>query len=179
MASPALSSTTSVTSSSDLRSWLCPFDESAVLTTEHHPDTHSKSAFIETATEEARHVSDIRDGFKVYHDKLEEQKAFSQRFRDEERIATATAREQLDHLGSVFQDLVTQATNLDTDPVPEKLRAELHLATQWLRKHRASLVNCHVFFKINWSLVETSDGIMEINDKDEQDIVEVPFFSTV
>jgi hypothetical protein len=63
-----------------------------------------------------------------------------------------------------LQDLATKAAALPDDAVPKDLRAELHLVRIWVAKHRASLVSCHVFFKINYSLArdKPNDGIVEM-----------------
>jgi hypothetical protein len=154
-------------SSVDLRSWLCPFaDTTAAIDDDHHPATHVKSGFIATALEEASHVPSIRKGFTSYQAALDGHKPFSQAFIDSERASTALAVQQLHHLGSVLQDLTIKAADLPDDAVPEELRAELHLARVWVAKHRASLVSCHVFFKINYSLArdKPNDGIMEMCD---------------
>ena len=173
MSSRTSSSMTSTNSSSGLQDWRCPFDGEVACTTDHHPDTLVVSGFLATAAEEASHLPALRDGFQAYISSLDVQKAFSQNFRDDERVSVAKAVEQLHHLSSVYQDLSIEASKLGSGAVPDHLRAELHLASVWVKKHRASLVSCHVFYKINHTLVETSDGILEINNEDEQEIVEV------
>jgi ubiquitin len=165
MSSPNSSSIVSSESSINLRSWLCPFAETSAATDDdHHPDTHLKSGFIATALEEASHVPYIGKGFISYQAALDGNKPFSQAFIDSERASTAKAIQQLYHLTSVLQDLATKAAALPDDAVPEDLRAELHLARIWVAKHRASLVSCHVFFKINYSLArdKPNDGIVEM-----------------
>ena len=167
--SPNTSSITSSESSStpDLHSWLCPFAETAVThDNDHHPDSNVKSGFIAIAIEEAGHVPAIRRGFSSYQQALDGHKPFSQAFIDSERASTAVAIQQLNDLSSVFQDLTTKAADLMDDEVPEELRAGLHLARVWVAKHRASLVSCHVFFKINYSLArdKPNDGIVEMCD---------------
>jgi hypothetical protein len=165
--SPNHSSAISSSPTNDLRSWLCPFaDTSAYTDDEHHPDTHVKSGFIATASEEASHVPTIRRGFASYQAALDGHKPFSKGFTDSERISTAKAIEQLQLLGSVLQDLTAKAWELPDDVVPADMRAELHLARVWVAKHRASLVSCHVFFKINYSLArdKPNDGIVGLAD---------------
>lgn len=165
--SPNHSSTVSSSPTNDLRSWLCPFADTCAYTDdEHHPDTHVKSGFIATASEEASHVPTIRQGFASYQAALDGHKPFSKSFTDSERTSTAKAIEQLQLLNSIFQDLATKAWELPDDVVPADMRAELHLARVWVAKHRASLVSCHVFFKINYSLArdKPNDGIVGLAD---------------
>jgi hypothetical protein len=83
---------------------------------------------------------------------------------DSERTSTEKVIEQLQLLSSVFQDLTAKAWALPDDIVPADMRAELHLARVWVAKHRASLVSCHIFFKINYSLArdKPNDGIVEL-----------------
>jgi hypothetical protein len=165
--SPNHSSTVSSSPTNDLRSWLCPFADTCAYTDdEHHPDTHVKSGFIATASEEASHVPAIRQGFASYQAALDGHKPFSKSFTDSERTSTAKAIEQLQLLNSIFQDLATKAWELPDDVVPADMRAELHLARVWVAKHRASLVSCHVFFKINYSLArdKPNDGIVGLAD---------------
>jgi hypothetical protein len=85
---------------------------------------------------------------------------------DSERTSTEKVIEQLQLLSSVFQDLTAKAWELPDDVVPADMRAELHLARVWVAKHRASLVSCHIFFKINYSLArdKPNDGIAELAD---------------
>ena len=85
---------------------------------------------------------------------------------DSERTSTEKVIEQLQLLSSVFQDLTAKAWELPDDVVPADMRAELHLARVWVAKHRASLVSCHIFFKINYSLArdKPNDGIVELAD---------------
>jgi hypothetical protein len=165
--SPNHSSTVSSSPTNDLRSWLCPFADTCAYTDdEHHPDTHVKSGFIATASEEASHVPAIRQGFASYQAALDGHKPFSKSFTDSERTSTAKAIEQLQLLNSIFQDLATKAWELPDDVVPADMRAELHLARVWVAKHRASLVSCHVFFKINYSLArdKPNDGNVGLAD---------------
>jgi hypothetical protein len=165
VSSPNHSSTISNSLTNDLRSWLCPFaDTSASTDDEHHPDTHVKSGFIATAFEEASHVPAIRQGFRSYQAALDGHKPFSKGFMDSERTSTEKVIEQLQLLSSVFQDLAAKAWELPDDVVPADMRAELHLARVWVAKHRASLVSCHIFFKINYSLArdKPNDGIVEL-----------------
>jgi hypothetical protein len=167
MSSPSSSSVFSSESSVDLRSWLCPFAETTAATDDdHHPDTHLQSGFIATALEEASHIPSIRKGFTSYQAALDGNKPFSQAFIDGERTSTAKAIQQLHQLSSILQDLTSKAADLADDAVPEDLRAELHLARVWVAKHRASLVSCHVFFKINYSLArdKPNNGIVEMRD---------------
>jgi hypothetical protein len=164
ISSPDHSSTISSSATNDLRSWLCPFaDTSAYADDEHDPYTHVKSGFIATASEEARHVPVIRQGFTSYQAALDGHKPFSKGFLDSERTSTAKAIEQLQLLSSVFQELTAKAWELPDDVVPAEMRAELHLARVWVAKHRASLVSCHVFLKINYSLAsdKPNDGTVE------------------
>ena len=163
MSSSRSSSVVSSEPSVDLRDWLCPFAETMAETEDGHaPETHVKPGFIATALEEASHVPFIRKGFTAYQAALDDHKPFSEAFIDSERISTAKAIHQLHHLSSVLQDLTIRAADLFDDAVPEFLRAELHLARVWLAKHRASLVSCHVFFKINYSLArdKPNNGIV-------------------
>jgi hypothetical protein len=85
---------------------------------------------------------------------------------DSERTSTQKVIEQLQLLSSVFQDLTAKAWELPDDVVPADMRADLHLARVWVAKHRASLVSCHIFFKINYSLArdKPNDGIVELAD---------------
>jgi hypothetical protein len=167
VSSPNYSSTISSSLTNDLRSWLCPFaDTSASTDDKHHPDTHVKSGFIATASEEASHVPAIRQGFRSYQAALDGHKPFSKSFMDSERTSTEKVIEQLQLLSSVFQDLTAKAWELPDDVVPADMRAELHLARVWVAKHRANLVSCHIFFKINYSLArdKPNDGIVELTD---------------
>jgi hypothetical protein len=162
--SPGSLSVSSTDSSVDLQSWLCPFAETtAVADDNYHPDSYAKSSFIATALEEASHVPYIRKGFTSYQTALDTNKPFSEAFIDSERISTDKAIEQLYLLSSVLQDLAIKAGDLLGDAVPEELRAELHLARAWVAKHRANLVSCHVFFKINYSLArdQPNNGIVD------------------
>jgi hypothetical protein len=166
MSLPSSFSVISTDSSVDLRSWLCPFAENtAVADDNHHPDSHFKSGFIATALEEASHVPYIRKGFTSYQAALDANKPFSEAFIDSERVSTAKAIQQLHLLSSVLQDLIIKVADLLDDVVPEELRAELHLARVWIAKHRANLVSCHVFFKINYSLArdKPNNGIVEMS----------------
>jgi hypothetical protein len=166
MSSPSSFSVASSDSSVDLRSWLCPFAETTAVTDDnHHPDSHFKSGFIATALEEASHVPYIRKGFGSYQAALDANKPFSEAFIDSERVSTDKAIQQLHLLSAVLQDLAIKAADLLDDAVPEELRAELHLARVWIAKHRANLVSCHVFFKINYSLArdKPNHGIVEMS----------------
>lgn len=168
MSSSSRSSLASSESSVDLRTWLCPFAETTAVIDNTHDDadTHVKSGFIATALEEASHVPSIRKGFGSYQAALDSNKPFSEAFIDSERMSIAKASQQLHELSLILHELTIKAAELPDDAMPEALRAELRLARVWVAKHRASLVSCHVFFKINYSLAreQSNNGIVEMCD---------------
>jgi len=141
----------------DPRAWLCPFsrstaDQISIARGPAAPEPVDKAAFLTAVVQGARNASLLQNGFLSYQSALDTHKPFSPTFIVNERVSVAQAVLQLHHLGSLFETLAVRAGELVDGAVPDDLKAELELARDWVASHRASLVSCHVFYKINFSL---------------------------
>ena len=133
--------------------WKCGFSTTAAIPIT--PTPSNPGALLDTIEQELKTCSSVELGLKRYIEVIRsgEHFVFSEAFLQQQSNSSLISLEQLTKIHKHLSAVAMAIKADDQLSVQDEIRETVHQARAWIAKTRAIVVDSHVFYKINYSMV--------------------------